>query len=282
MEILNSEIDLHSFFQELERNASRALLLDYDGTLAPFQMQRDKAFPYPGVRDILNKILNARHSLLVIISGRCTRDLVPLLGLKSQPELWGSHGVERLKPDGKYELAELDARALSTLENAAKWIQEEGLIEHGEQKPGALAFHWRGLSDEQTNEIRYKIISNWAERVKEAGLSLLEFDGGIEFRVHGRNKGYAVQTILTEMGNNSVAAYLGDDITDEDAFRAIKSAGPGILVRPEFRPTEADLWLSPPVELIDFLSEWHKHAGNDDSDNLPYPVSDNNRERDHV
>jgi trehalose-6-phosphatase len=53
-------------------------------------------------------------------------------------------------------------------------------------------------------------------------------------------------------------AYLGDDLTDEDAFRALKGKGLSVLVRKESRTTEADCWLKPPDELLDFLKKWHK------------------------
>ncbi|MBU1936081.1 trehalose-phosphatase, partial [bacterium] len=54
----------------------------------------------------------------------------------------------------------------------------------------------------------------------------------------------------------ATVAYLGDDLTDEDAFRVLKGKGLGVLVRPEFRPTTADLWLQPPDDLIEFLKNW--------------------------
>ncbi|MFQ5769289.1 MAG: trehalose-phosphatase [bacterium] len=261
MKILNPEFDLESFFNQIKNAKQRALLLDYDGTLAPFRVQRNQAFPYPGVREILNNIIVAQHSHVVIISGRWTKDLIPLLGLKRLPEIWGSHGIERLKSDGFYEMAELDEPSSYILNNAKKWITKVGLKEQCEQKPGALAIHWRGLSDMKTKEIREMIITNWSNRAQAAGLNLEEFDGGIEFRVTGRNKGHAVKSIFSEMAEDTVAAYLGDDLTDEDAFKAIKSRGIGILVRTEFRATAADLWLLPPKELLDFLSKWHKTCG---------------------
>jgi trehalose-6-phosphatase len=59
------------------------------------------------------------------------------------------------------------------------------------------------------------------------------------------------------MGRETAAAYLGDDATDEDAFKAIRGRGIGVLVRPQFRATAADFWLKPPEELLEFLERWH-------------------------
>lgn len=261
MKILNPKFDFRSFLSQVKSAKQRALLLDYDGTLAPFRVQRDKALPYPGVHEILSDILKAQHSRMVLISGRRTKDLIPLLGLEDLPEIWGSHGMERLKTDGSHEIAELDKLTLQTLIEAQKWLKEVGLMDHCEQKPGSLALHWRELADGRAKEIREMIITTWSECAHESGLSLKEFDGGIELRASGRNKGVAVETILSEMAENTVVAYLGDDLTDEDAFNAVKNKGVGVLVRKEFRPTAADFWLIPPKELLEFLLNWHKTCG---------------------
>jgi trehalose-6-phosphatase len=65
-----------------------------------------------------------------------------------------------------------------------------------------------------------------------------------------------VRTILAESLPDAAVAYLGDDRTDEDAFRALNGKGLTVLVRPEYRPTAAEVWLQPPQELIQFLEEW--------------------------
>jgi len=49
-------------------------------------------------------------------------------------------------------------------------------------------------------------------------------------------------------------------MTDEDAFRAVKPRGIAVLVRPQFRPTTADVWLRPPDELVEFMRHWRVHA----------------------
>ncbi|MGH9571319.1 MAG: hypothetical protein ACRD4F_16865, partial [Candidatus Angelobacter sp.] len=59
------------------------------------------------------------------------------------------------------------------------------------------------------------------------------------------------------------AAYLGDDLTDEDAFQAINGRGLSVLVRPAWRSTTAQAWLRPPGELIQFLNDWIHACGGD-------------------
>ena len=245
------------FFQRLGIASARALLLDYDGTLAPFCVRPKEAVPYPGVREILDHIMEGSHTRLVIVSGRWTKDLIPLLGLKRLPEIWGSHGWEQLKPDGEYVTAPMDTAALQQLVKADEWTNEiETLGGRCEFKPAGIAIHWRGLTTNQIAEIRQMIFENWRMQELHKGLVWHDFDGGIELRIPGRNKGYAVDTVLSEMGADVAAAYLGDDLTDEDAFKAIHGHGIGVLVRNEYRQTEADFWIRPPQELLAFLRQW--------------------------
>jgi trehalose-phosphatase len=79
--------------------------------------------------------------------------------------------------------------------------------------------------------------------------------------VAGPGKGDAVRAILQESDSRVAVAYLGDDQTDEDAFHALKGNGLTVLVRPQSRPTAADVWLQPPQELLQFLQEWLRASG---------------------
>jgi trehalose 6-phosphate phosphatase len=262
MRALHEQPGLMDFFERLRTAPERALLLDYDGTLAPFQVERDAATPYPGVRKILDAIMASGHTRVVIVSGRWTRDLKPLLGLTKLPEMWGSHGWEQLRPDGAYAIARMDEDALRHLANADTWTTEvEFLGGRCEMKPGSLAIHWRGLSPGKIGEIRDLVFENWRMQDMDKNLVWHDFDGGIELRVPGRHKGYVVETVLSEMDPETAAAYLGDDQTDEDAFKAIRGRGIGVLVRPQFRPTAADFWIQPPQEMLDFLRQWHETSG---------------------
>ena len=254
----HSAPDLDPFFAVVRRAAKRALLLDYDGTLAPFRVERDAAVPYPGIREILQSLVDAGDTRVVVISGRRAHDLPPLLGLARLPEIWGTHGWERLLPDGTYELAPLEERASAGLAEARGWVEAQGWMQHCEHKPASVAVHWRGLPPDAAGSMRDILRAHWPVLAEAAGLAVHEFDGGVELRVPGRDKGFAVRTLLGEIGPDAVVAYLGDDQTDEDAFTAIKGRGMGILVRAADRPTAADWWLRPPEELLAFLARWQE------------------------
>jgi trehalose-phosphatase len=88
------------------------------------------------------------------------------------------------------------------------------------------------------------------------GLHLLPFDGGVELRSTDRTKGAAVAEILFQEPDDAPVAYLGDDLTDEDAFVALGNRGYSILVRGEVRGSFARFWLRPPVALLGFLDAW--------------------------
>lgn len=256
MKTLNSSVDVPLFFRRLREASQNALLLDYDGTLAPFRVDRDRAFPYRGVREILETLVGVPRLRVVIVSGRWIKDLKPLLKLKTQPEIWGSHGMERLRTDGSYEIAKMDENQLSGLVAADEWVENAGLINHAERKPGSIAIHWRGLDPRKAEEIRNRIEPEWSLIARGWGLTLKEFDGGMELRAAVQNKGDAVKTVLKEMDREIAAAYFGDDATDEDAFMAIKGRGIGVLVRNELKPTAADVWIRPPGELLQVLRNW--------------------------
>jgi len=257
VKVLNPKLNVNEFFNRLPQAREKALFLDYDGTLAPFKSNPGEALPYPGVRELITRIMERSDTRLVIVTGRWTRDLIPLLGLRNLPEIWGSHGLERFKMDGSYEISPMDERAVQGLATADEWIEKKGLLHRCEKKPGCLALHWRGLTESSVLELKNAVAPNWRHLSGAMGLDLIEFDGGIELRVPARNKGDAVESVLDEIRwDGTAAAYLGDDSTDEDAFRVLKGKGIGVLVRKQFRPTAADLWIRPPGELLDFLSSW--------------------------
>src|ERR671926_1040943 len=168
-------LDLDSFFDAVRRAAKRALLLDYDGTLAPFRVERDEAVPYPGIREILQSLVDAGDTRVFVFSGPRPHPPPPLLGLERLPEIWGTHGWERLLPDGIYELAPLDERASAGLAEARAWVEAQGWMQHCEQKPASVAVHWRGLPPDAAGSMRDTLLAHWPALAEPAGLAVHEF-----------------------------------------------------------------------------------------------------------
>lgn len=259
MQKLQPALDLDVFFAYVQAAASRVLMLDYDGTLAPFHEDPAQAGPYPGIPALLDAIIQTGQTRLVIVSGRWIKNLVPLLGLKAMPEIWGSYGWERSLPDGDYSSAPVQVSAFEALAIAEQWVADiERLGARCERKPTALAFHWRGLANERVVEIHSRILEKWTTLAAQRDLGWHDFDGGIEFRARGWDKGEAVKAIVAESGPQAACAYLGDDLDDERAFKAMPDSGLSVLVRGQFRPTVADLWIQPPQEVREFLTRWQQ------------------------
>jgi trehalose 6-phosphate phosphatase len=259
MKVLERQITYEPFLERLRSAAARILLLDYDGTLAPFRVDRTLAVPYPEVPPLIVRIMS-KGTRVVIISGRPVREILLLSGISPQPEVWGSHGLERLSADGRYEVSSVPAHK-DYLVAAEVMLRDAGLESQAEIKPGGVAVHWRGLDTVKAEKIAREVSRLWKPLLARAPLRLLEFDGGLEIRVAGPGKGDAVRAILRESEPGAAVAYLGDDQTDEDAFHALKGSGLTALVRHQLRPTAADIWLQPPHELLQFLQEWLRASG---------------------
>lgn len=256
VQVLTPRFSLDAFLAGIPVAGERVLMLDYDGTLAPFQVRPERAVPYPGVTETLKELIDDGGTRVVIVSGRRAEELVPLLALDPCPEIWGGHGWERLSPDGTLSMQESSATMRAALEGATQAVG--GLARLGarlEYKPASVALHWRGLPALAIARIEPQAREAWS-RYEDAELDLLTFDGGLELRARCCTKRHAVASVLAETDRNSAIAYLGDDFTDEDAFAAVKPRGMAVLVRPEFRDTAADLWIRPPRELLAFMRHW--------------------------
>jgi trehalose-phosphatase len=232
------------------------LMLDYDGTLAPFHVDRFAATPYPGVDERLVTLSTIPQVRLVLVTGRSARELHDLLRPGIRAEIWGSHGRERLRGDGSYELFALNPVQRAALEQVGRGMSALGLSKTLEVKPTSLAIHWRSFEPAMQERIRSAVQSIFASIDQADGLHLLPFDGGLELRSTDRTKGTAVAEILSREPDEAPAAYLGDDLTDEDAFVAIGNKGYSLLVRSEVRASFARFWLRPPEELLEFLDAW--------------------------
>lgn len=264
------------FLRRISEEAS-ILILDYDGTLAPFTVNRLQAVPYPGVLPSLERLAALPAVRLVLVTGRPAHELQSLLGLSLSLEIWGSHGREQITSEGEYRIRPLAPEQVQALDRVSAALEQKGYLDRMERKPASLALHWRGLAPELREALQATIAELYNRDAAPSGLHLLPFAGGLEIRSDSVTKGDAVRRILQDMGGKSSArpgalpvAYLGDDITDEDAFRALRGCdsrilGLSFLVRQEWRESAAEFWLRPPDELLAFFEDWiaaaHLHIG---------------------
>ncbi|HUD14628.1 MAG TPA: trehalose-phosphatase [Terracidiphilus sp.] len=252
-----------AFFRAFAEGASPLLLLDYDGTLAPFRVNRFDARPWAGVQELLSHIQRQGRTRMVVVTGRPAGEIAPLLGLERAVEVWGLHGAERLYPDGRRELEEAAPQTRRKLDELRELLRRDSLGGLFEDKPNAVVMHWRGASPHKAMLVEKRTRQLFEPVAQMDGLGLLEFEAGLELRV-GRDKGGAVEAILSEADPDARVAFLGDDLTDEAAFRAMNALGArglSALVRRELRETAAAIWLRPPVELRGFLTDWARALG---------------------
>ena len=245
-----------SFWRHLATAPAALLLLDYDGTLAPFRVERQLAKPYPGVQQRLQQLLESSRTRLAIISGRPAAEVVRLLAIVPTPEIWGMHGFERRRQDGQLEREVLAPASQELLAEATRLGEAILTPERLERKPAAIAFHWRGLRADQAEAARRELEAGLTDRLASSPLEMHRFDGGLEVRPRDVDKGRAIEQLIAEEDDDAAVAYLGDDLTDEDAFRALDGRGLPVLVKSRPRPTAARVRLKPPGELLRFLDRW--------------------------
>jgi trehalose 6-phosphate phosphatase len=253
---------LDKFFAALRGASQSILLLDYDGTMASFRIDRFQARPYAGVRELLQRIQSQGGTQMAVITGRPAGEIAPMLALEKPLEVWGLHGAERIHSDGRRELEQAAPAALEKLEELRAQLKRDSFGGLFEDKANGAVMHWRGLPAQKAHFVEQKAHDLFKPLAQHDGLRLLDFEFGVELRV-GRDKGGAVEAILEESkrktGKDLPVAYVGDDLTDEAGFRAVNASGRAslsVLMRREWRKTDADVWLRPPQELRSFLKRW--------------------------
>ncbi|MCY4639344.1 MAG: trehalose-phosphatase [Chloroflexi bacterium] len=247
------------------RGRRSLLVLDYDGTLAPFRAERLEAAPDARLLPPLRRLAGSSRVRLVVLSGRPIVELEQLLPLDPLPELWGVHGWEHRLPDGRRDDPPLPRGLRELLEVEARGLADLA-PERLERKAASLALHWRGVGAREAQELEERVAPRWrAVAVAEPALDLRRFDGGLELRASGRDKGSALRELLAAEGPASPACYVGDDETDEDAFRVLRAASArdaravGVLVSEHARETGAACRLTPGSVRV-LLERWAEAA----------------------
>jgi alpha,alpha-trehalase len=233
---------------------SLAIFLDYDGTLTPIVSRPDQAVLTDSTRAILRTL--ATKMPVAILSGRELSDVRKRVAIDGIVYA-GSHGFDI---DGLRGLQRQEAtQILPALDEAEKELREKlagiagALIE---RKRFSIAAHYRNVNESDFPKLE-RTVSEVAARHRKLrridGKKVYELLPNIEW-----DKGKAMLWLLEILGLEHPKArpiYIGDDRTDEDAFRALEQHGVGILVSEEPTPTAARYSLRDPAEVERFLRE---------------------------
>lgn len=234
----------------------RILLLDYDGTLADFHQERMQARPHPLIRGLLRKLNTVPNSRVAIVSGRPAQELHELLGEDVNIEIWGAHGWEHWIPGKSLVVWDVPRDSANTISEAAAATQALVDPHHVEIKAGSVAIHTRALPYEDRRVVSHEIPRVWEPLALNSRLQMIRFDGGFELRDVSRTKATAVNEMRAGLQSEALFAYLGDDITDEDAFKQLGDKDWSVLVGKETRTTYATYWIQPHSGVARFLSHW--------------------------
>ncbi len=251
--------NIPDFWDRLHAACMSFLVLDYDGTIAPFRAERMEALPLPGIARLLEKIREKAQGALAIMSGRPVSEILCLLG-DLRIMTVGGHGSEFRFPDGTMIAIDPTGTQKQGLEQAWRSIVREAGEDRVERKKMSLALHTRGLDKDEAVRLETLAREKWDITGSGHELEIVKFNGGIELRCRGINKGDALLRLLSHIGGNAFTVYIGDDETDEDAFSAIEGHGVSIRVAESGNGTRAQGLLRDVHAVKDFLGAWLVHA----------------------
>jgi trehalose 6-phosphate phosphatase len=254
---LPSALDRRGEIATRLKGRTPAVFLDYDGVLTPIVRRPEDAV----IGEEMRKTVHDLSALcrVAIVSGRDLRDVKNKAAVEGIVYA-GSHGFDIESP-GKGEVEYRGGiEALPALDAAEQILLEELAGVAGariERKKFAIAVHFREVEDDSAVGRVEKVVDDALRTVgnlrKTGGKKIFELRPDIDW-----NKGKAILFVMEKLGWNEpdvLPFYIGDDLTDEDAFRALRAEGIGIVVRDEERPTLAVYALENPDEVRRFLLE---------------------------
>jgi trehalose-phosphatase len=207
------------------------VMLDYDGTLTSIVRRPEIATLAPETRAVVERL--SRSAPVVVMSGRGRENVAEMVGV---PNLWyvGSHGSEISAPDGRRfddHSAEVHAAELAAAQNGLERLAERFPGAHVERKHSSLALHYREVEPDVVAGVLEEfdvVASAHPDLRRSAGKMVVELRAG-----EASDKGAAARRILDDLldEDHGLPLYVGDDLTDEDAFSTIAGHGAGVVVQ---------------------------------------------------
>lgn len=234
----------------IERLASTPRLLvatDYDGTISPIVNDPARALPERRAVVALRALSQLPHTEVAVISGRRLDDLAAFLPGLEGVHMVGSHGSE-FDAGFADQLPQEKRDALKQLRSELREIARGAAGATIEEKPASVALHVRNAAPE---DARRSLEAVEAGPAQTPGVSVKHGKQVIELCVIDSDKGRAL-SYIRERSNATACVFLGDDVTDEDAFRAMH--GPDLGIKVGEGETAAQMRLSDPVDVARFLA----------------------------
>ncbi len=231
-----------------------AVFLDFDGTLTPIVDRPDLARLSQDMREALD--LLSRHCPIGIISGRDRKYVTDLVNLDTLIYA-GSHGFDIAGPQGLHFQHEVGTEFFSMLDQAEADIRARLQAIPGsfiERKKFSIAVHYRLVNPDKAPRIEeavMQVLSDYPELRRSEGKKVFEIQPRLEW-----DKGKALLWLLDGLHwkeKNYFPMYIGDDLTDEDAFGALREVGIGIVVEEGYRFSSAHYSLQHPHEVREYL-----------------------------
>ncbi|WKN31077.1 trehalose-phosphatase [Porifericola rhodea] len=229
---------------------------DFDGTLAPIVSKPDQASLSEETRTLLQKL--SKEYKVAIVSGRDRKDIEERVNLHNLYYA-GSHGFDIAGPNEMHHLHPEADDIIPRLEEVSEVFQELFQQEDHikvEKKKFAVALHHRGASPELANKLEAAVKDQLEGESKlkwDKGKCIIEIKPNLEW-----HKGKAVLWLIEQLGyttKDSLAIYLGDDTTDEDAFKELQKEGVGIMVEDHEQKTHAHYGLSEQKQVNEFIKQ---------------------------
>ncbi|MFA9429458.1 trehalose-phosphatase [Egicoccus sp. AB-alg2] len=230
------------------------VVLDFDGVLSPIVEHPEDAATAPGVVPAIEQL--AGRTQVAVVSGRPIAELEARLGLLPVTYA-GGHGAEVRTADGRQTAFVSPDAVAGTLDDVEAALEELLSTDAGwqvERKAASLAVHHRRVDDRDRDALLPRVHELLeARRDDDPGFEVLAGKAVVELRPAGVDKGRALAWIA-ERADGRRPVVLGDDVTDEDAFRAaVERDGLGVLVADAPRATVARRRLRDPDAVVDFL-----------------------------
>jgi trehalose 6-phosphate phosphatase len=242
----------------LEKAAKARTLLvasDFDGALAEFTVDPEDSAPAPGAMTALRGLAALPATHVAVASGRDVRTLRDLTGVGSAESitLIGSHGAEATRPHVAAE-GRLDGDQRALLDELTTAVAE--LIDRHpgarlERKRAAVAVHTRGLPTADADAALREAAALGEGR---GDVRMLRGKSVVELSVSHADKGSAIAALGRQVGSDAIF-YSGDDVTDEDAFRALDSEEGDVSVKVGGGPTHAAYRVESVAQVVETLEQ---------------------------